>query len=51
MMIVQVVLIHLMTTCSMKFLFMLCSLSDHKHDYLRVNIEDLSESQCEAMFR
>jgi len=24
---------------------------DHKHDYPRVNIEDLSESQCEAMFR
>ena len=24
---------------------------DHKHDYPRVNIEDLSESQCGAMFR
>ena len=24
---------------------------DHKHDYPRVNIEELSESQCEAMFR
>ena len=24
---------------------------DHKHDYPRVNIEDLSESQCETMFR
>ena len=24
---------------------------DHKNDYQRVNIKDLSESQCEAMFR
>ena len=24
---------------------------DHKHDYPRVNMEDLTESQCEAMFR
>ena len=24
---------------------------NHKQDYLRVNIEDLSENQCEAMFR
>ena len=24
---------------------------NHKHDYPRVNIEDLSKSQCEAMFR
>ena len=24
---------------------------NHKHDYLRVNIKDVSESQCEAMFR
>jgi len=24
---------------------------DHKHDYPRVNMEDPSESQCEAMFR
>ena len=24
---------------------------DHKHDYPRVNIKDLSKSQCEAMFR
>ena len=24
---------------------------NHKHDYLRVDIEDLSKSQCEAMFR